>query len=160
VEEIVDAIVEELNTFATTSDGDGGLLGLFEIQTVYFGDPGILIQRDYPLFIVSPEEDTPVSETTGYYVRDSEVSITLIADVGSSLDGPEFEISGSRMLTHIMDKVRAWFLRQENRTLHHMSGVQNLQVLSTDYYVQQRGPIFVKGAQITLTVRKQYPRIQ
>lgn len=159
MEQVVDKIIRELRTFSETSVDQGGISEVMTIEAVYFGDPGILPVYNYPAFLVQPVRDAPVSETTGYEIRDLEVLITLAIDGREFFDAQVEEATGDRKLVQAAGAMRQWLRRTANRRLDGEAGnVREVRVSNTDYLVEVRAPVIAKSAQLTLTVNKQYQR--
>ena len=159
MEDVVDAIIAELETLRTTDSDAGGVADILTIEAIYFGDPGIIPVNSYPAFLVQPVRDLPDIETTGYEVRDLEVLVTLLIDSRSYWDATALEATGDRKLTQVMEKVRNWFRTDSNRHLDGLDGVRELVATNTDYMMQVRGSVIAKSAQVTLTVNKQRGRV-
>jgi hypothetical protein len=160
MEEVVDAIVSELELFKDTDSADGGCADILTIEAVYWGDPGIIPVNSYPAFTVQPVRDLPDIETTGYEVRDLEILVTLLIDSRAFWDATVLEATGDRQLVQVMEKVRNWFRTDHNRSLGGLAGTRELSATGTDYMVQVRGSVLAKSAQVTLTVNKQRQREQ
>jgi len=160
MENIVDAIVAELELFKDTNTAGGGCADILTIEAVYWGDPGILPVNSYPAFTVQPVRDLPDIETTGYEVRDHEVLVTLLIDSRSYWDASTLEATGDRQLVQVMEKVRNWFRTDHNRSLSGLGGTREVTASGTDYMMQVRGSVIAKSAQVTLTVNQQRQRTQ
>lgn len=160
MEDIVDAIVAELETFRVTDSAAGGCSDILTIEAVYWGDPGIIPVNSYPAFTVQPVRDLPDIETTGYEVRDHEVLITLLIDSREYWDASTLEATGDRQLVQVMEKVRNWFRTDHNRSLSGLAGTREVRASGVDYMMQVRGSVIAKSAQVTLTVNKQRQREQ
>ncbi len=160
MEAVVDAIVDELETFKDTLASAGGCSDILTIEAVYWGDPGIIPVNSYPAFTVQPVRDLPDIETTGYEVRDLEVLVTLLIDQREYWDASVLEATGDRKMVQVMEKVRNWFRTDHNRSLSGQDGVREVKASATDYMVQVRGSVVAKSAQVTFTVNKQREREQ
>lgn len=159
MELVIDKLIAELNTFAETSTSDGGISDIIKIESVYFGDPGIIPVWLYPAFLVQPIRDAPVSETTGYEVRNLEVLISLVIDSREFFEKDVQEAKGDRKLTQAAGAMRQWLRRTANRRLDGEAGnVREVSVADTNYMVEVRGQVIAKSAQLTLTVNKQYDK--
>lgn len=158
MENVVDAIVAELEVFKDTDSDQGGCSDLIHIEAVYWGDPGIIPVNSYPAFLVQPVRDLPDIETTGYEVRDLEVLVTLVIDSRSYWDATVLEATGDRTMVQVMEKVRNWFRTDHNRQLNGLEGTREVKASATDYMVQVRGSVIAKSAQVTFTVNKQRER--
>jgi len=159
MEQVIDKIIEILNTFTTTTAANGGCSNVLQVEAIYFGDPGIIPAQLYHCITVDPVMDTPVSENTGYEIRDHEVQITLLVDSREYFDAGVDEASGDRKMVTVMQALRSYLRQTHNRTLGGLSGVREVVVSETDYMVQVRGSVIAKSARITLAVNKQYSRV-
>lgn len=159
MEAVVDKLIEELETFSNTSSADGGIEDIIKIEAVYFGDPGIIPQWLYPAILVQPIRDAPVSETTGYEIRNLEVLISLIIDSREFFEKDVEEAKGDRKLTQAAGAMRQWLRRTANRQLDGEAGkVREVAIDATNYMVEVRGSVIAKSAQLTLTANKQYDK--
>lgn len=158
MEQVTDKIVSELILFKDTDSADGGCRDTMTIEAVYFGDPGVIPVNSYPCFTVQPEQDVPVSETTGYEVRDLRLLVTLLIDAREFFNADVNEATGDRQLVRTMGLLRKWLRRTANRRLDGMDGVREVAIDSTDYLVQVRDDVVAKSAQINVTVNRQYRR--
>lgn len=160
MEDVVDAIVAELELFKNTASADGGCADIVNIEAVYWGDPGVIPVNSYPCFTVQPVQDLPDIETTGYEVRDLQVLITLLIDSRDYWDATVLEATGDRKMVQVMERVRNWFRTDHNRSLSGLAGTREVKASATDYMVQVRGSVLAKSAQVTLTVNKQRGRVE
>lgn len=158
MEAVTDKLVAELTLFKDAASVDGGCSDIMSIEAVYFGDPGVIPVNSYPCFTVQPEQDVPVSETTGYEVRNLRLLITLLIDAREYFNASVDEANGDRKLVETMGLLRKWLRRTANRRLDGLDGVREVAVSSTDYLVQVREDVVAKSAQINVTVNKQYAR--
>lgn len=158
MEAVIDKLVSELTTFKNTTEANGGCSDVLDIQAVYFGDPGLIPSDSYPCFTVEPVRDAPSSETTGYDIRDLEVTVTVLIDAREYFDSTVDEADGDRKLVKAMYLLQRWLRRSANRRLDGLDGVREVKVQSTDYMGQVRGNVVAKSAQVSLLVNKQYSR--
>lgn len=158
MELVVDKIVSEITAFVNSPDSDGGCSDIIAIESVYWGDPGILPVNAYPAFTVQPVRELEDMETTGYEVMNLEILITLLVDSREYWDAAVLEASGDRKMTQVMQNLRRWFRKDSNRSLDGMAGIREVRTTATDYMVQVRGTVVTKSAQVTLTVNQQYQR--
>lgn len=158
MEEIVDKVVAELETFASTPSEFGGVSDILPIEAVYWGDPGVMPVNAYPCFTVQPTRDVPEKETTSYEVRDNDVLVSLLIDARAFFDATPDEATGDRVLVKAMESARRWFRRDSNRSLDGLIGVREVKVTAVDYNVQVRGVVIAKAAQMTLRVNQQRAR--
>lgn len=158
MEAVVDKIIEELTTFKDTDFADGGCADILGIEAIYFGDPGVIPVNSYPCFTVQPDRDIPEAETTGYEMRDHTILVTLLIDSREYWNADVLEATGDRKMVQVMENLRRWFRRKANRSLDGLSGVREVGVSTTDYFISVRDSVIAKSAQITLTVNRQYSR--
>lgn len=158
MEAVTDKLVAELTLFKDAESADGGCSDILTIEAVYFGDPGVIPVNSYPCFTVQPEQDVPVSETTGYEVRDLRLLITLLVDAREYFNADVLEADGDRKMVQTMGLLRAWLRRTANRRLDGLEGVREVAIASTDYLVQVRDDVVAKSAQTNVTVNRQYRR--
>jgi hypothetical protein len=159
MEQVVDKIIAELNSIAETPVADGGIAEILKIESVYYGDPGIIPVWLYPAILEQPIRDAPLSETTGYEIRNLEILISLIINSTEFFEKDVEEAKGDRKLTQAADAIRKWLRRVANRRLDGEAGnVREVAVDATNYMVEVRGSVIAKSAQITLTVNKQYEK--
>lgn len=158
MEEVTDKLVSELTAFKDAESADGGCSDIMTIEAVYFGDPGVIPVNSYPCFTVQPERDIPVSETTGYEVRDLRLLVTCLIDAREYFNASVLEATGDRELVKVMGNLRKWLRRTANRRLDGMDGVREVKIDSTEYLVQVRDDVMAKSAQINVTVNRQYRR--
>lgn len=159
MEIVVDKVISELTLLSETSSSDGGIADILKVESVYFGDPGIIPVWLYPAILVQPIRDAPVSETTGYEIRNLEVLISLIIDSREFFEKDAEEAKGDRKLTQAAGAMRQWLRRVANRRLDGEAGsVREVAVDATNYMVEVRGQVIAKSAQLTLTVNKQYDK--
>lgn len=159
MELVVDKLISELNAWTSASAADNGIADILKVESIYFGDPGVIPVWLYPSILVQPIRDAPVSETTGYEVRNLEVLISLIIDSREFFDKDVEEAKGDRKLTQAAGSMRQWLRSVANRRLDGEAGnVREVAVDATNYMVEVRGSVIAKSAQLTLTVNKQYDK--
>ncbi len=159
MEAVIDKLRSELTALSEASESDGGIAEILEIQSIYYGDPGIIPVWLYPAILVQPISDAPVSETTGYEVRNLQVLISLVIDSREFFEKDVEEAKGDRKLTQAALAMRKWLRRTANRRLDGEAGnVREVAVDATNYMVEVRGSVIAKSAQLTLAVNKQYQR--
>lgn len=163
MELVTDKIIAELTAYSESPPSAGGIEGLLKIESIYFGDPGIIPVWLYPTITVQPISDAPVSETTGYEVRNLELLITLAIDSREFFDKDVEEAKGDRKLVQAAQAMRLWLRSTANRQLDgEASGpgekVREVAVSAINYTPEVRGTVITKSAQVTLTVNKQYQR--
>lgn len=143
---------------ASAYEADGGISEIFDIEAVYFGDPGLIPVNSYPCFTVQPIRDSPDKETTGYEVRNLQVLVTLLIDSRPYWESSPLEATGDRKLVQAMERVRSWFRRDSKRSLDGLEGVREVEATTVEYNVQIRGGVTAKAAQVTLLVNQQRSR--
>lgn len=161
MELVVDKLVKELETFARTNSSDGGIEDILTIESIYWGDPGILPVYNYPTFLVQPVRDVPLSETTGYEIRNLEVLITCAIDFREYFEVDTDEATGDRKLVQTALALNRWLRKTANRRLDGEAGnVREVAINTTAYIPEMRGEVVTKTAQLTLIVTKQYQRVE
>jgi hypothetical protein len=158
MEQVIDKVISELNTFIETPDAQGGCSDIMQIAAVYFGDPGVIPVNSYPAFTVEPVRDEPLSETIGYEVRRLVISISLLIDAREYFDADVLEASGDRDMVRTMANLRRWLRTTSNRQMDGLEGVREASVSATDYMVQVRDSVIAKSAVINFVVDRQYSR--
>src|SRR5688500_10297820 len=157
MELVVDKVRQELTALSETPSDEGGIADILGIESIYFGDPGIIPVWLYPAILVQPISDAPVSETTGYEIRNLQVLISLIINSTEFFEKDVEEAKGDRKLTQAALAMRRWLRRTANRRLDGEAGnVREVAVDATNYMVEVRGSVIAKSAQVTLIVNKQY----
>lgn len=158
MESVIDAIIQELQTFAETTSAEGGCEDILTIEAFYFGDPGIIPVNSYPCFTVQADRDIPESETTGYDVRDHYIYVTLLIDSREYWDATAQEATGDRQMVQVMENLRLWLRRAAKRQLDGLGGVRELKIEQADYFISVRDSVVAKSAQLQLLVNRQYAR--
>lgn len=158
--EVVNKVIEELNTMASTSSAYGGLSGIIQMDTpAKFGDPGWVLHDEYPFFMVMPVGEAISSETVGLAgrtVRNLSIQIVLLIRANEYFDKAISDSEVDRLMVEVSLRVRNWFSRMENRTLDSLQGVRAVTIPAVAYGPQERGEVFAKSAVISLVVQKQY----
>lgn len=160
MEAVTDKIIAELKAFSETDSDSGGISDILSVESIYFGDPGIIPVWLFPTIFVQPTRDAPVGETTGYEIRDLELLISLEIDAREFFDKDVEEAKGDRQLTQAASLMRKWLRRTANRRLDGEAGnVREVSVDSISYLPVARGSaVITKSAQLTVAVNKQYPK--
>jgi hypothetical protein len=162
MEEIIDRVVAELNAIKDLDYADGGFKDEIDLaDDIWWGDPGLLPQQNYPFITVFPETSSPASETTGTIHRDNRIVIALILDPREYYDETEItETSGSREIVRTMTAIEKHFERTSLRRPGGLaSGSREVTVGVTEYAPPMRGALFARAAQLTLIVPAQRPRL-
>jgi hypothetical protein len=159
-ETVVDAFLVSLKEFIETDSVSGGCSDIVKVGAIYFGDPGVIPPNLIPVFLVQPVQDTPTppSETLGYEVRNIQILITLLVDAREFFDVSADEAYGDRRMVQVMDALGKWLRQKERRHLSGTAGVRDVRVERTDYFVQVRGQLIAKSAQLTAAVELQRPK--
>jgi hypothetical protein len=153
MESVVERIISELSALKDTEEFED----IMEIQSVYWGDPGIVNVDEYPYLYVEPNVDTPISSTAGragYDVRDLTVSVGLVVNASDFFDPTVDEVSGSRAQVRAMALMRKLFARLSKTTFD--GTVRSVKINSTNYVPDLRNQVFIRVALTTLVVQKQY----
>lgn len=158
MEAVIDKFIEEIKKFKDLPYDEGGCQDVLDVEAIFFGDPGVISADLYPCFTVEATRDTPVSETTGYEVRDLTVTIAAVIDARSYFNASVEEASGDRELVRTMGNLRRWLRGTANRQLDGLAGVREVTIQGTDYRGEIRDSVIAKAASITVVVNKSYPR--
>jgi hypothetical protein len=153
MEQAIDTIISELTTLIATVEFEN----IMEIQSVYWGDPGLVSVDEYPYLYVEPNVDNPISSTAGragYDVRDLTISVGLVVNASDFFDPSVDEVSGSRAQVRAMALIRKLFARLSKASLG--GTARSVSVNSTNYVPDMRNQVFVRVALTTLVVQKQY----
>jgi len=153
MEQTLDIIISELESLVATDE----FKDIMEIQSIYWGDPGLVSVDEYPYLYVEPNVDNPISSTAGragYDVRDLTVSVGLVINASDFFDPAVDEVSGSRAQVRAMALIRKLFARLSKSSLGGTS--RSVKVNSTNYVPDMRNQVFIRVALTTLVVQKQY----
>ena len=158
--EVVNKVIEELNTLSETASEYGGLSGIIEITTsAKFGDPGWVLYDEYPFFMVMPLGDGISSETVGLAgrdVRNLSIQVILLMRANEYFDKTVSDSEIDILLVRVVSQIRAWFTRFSKRKLQPLDGVRYVVIPTVTYVAQERGEVFAKSAVINMIVQKQY----
>lgn len=158
--EVVNKVIEELNTLSSTSSAYGGLAGVIDITgSAKFGDPGWVLYDEYPFFMVIPVGEALTSETVGLAgrdVRNLSIQIVLLIRASEYFDKTVADSEVDRLMVDVSSRIRQWFARMGKRQLAPVSGVRYVVIPSVTYSPQERGEVFAKSATINMVVQKQY----
>lgn len=165
MEEVIDKIVEQLNLLADLSFDEGGFRDEISlVEDIWWGDPGILSNEQYPFMFVEPVTSEPNRElgTTRSAGRTLTIRIGLLADPREFYDTEErTEATASREMVRTLENIERHF---ERKTLGMPGvlgeGVKGVEVGTTLYATQVRGSLYSIGAQLTLNVDRQRPRLE
>lgn len=161
MEKVIDAVITELNTLKDKDYDEGGFRDEIDLEEVWFDDPRILPSESYPFIYVAPGTSRKVNEQTGFIDRDLTILIGLLVDPREFYDVTEVsEATASREMLRTVYAIERHF---ERKTLRMPGGLaentKNVEVGETVYSQQLRGDLYGRSALVTLTVRKQYPRL-
>lgn len=161
MEEVLDAIIAQLNILKDLDYDEGGFRDEIPLEAVWFDDPRILPAESYPFIYVAPGTSRKTGEDTGSITRTLTIQIGLLVDPRQFYDELEVtEISASREMLRTIDSIERHF---ERKTLRLPNGLAEntkmLEVGETAYTQQLRGDIYGRSALITLNVDKKYPRL-
>ena len=154
MEDTLDRIISELEALVATDE----FKDIMEIQSIYWGDPGLVSVDEYPYLYVEPNVDNPISSTAGragYDVRDLTVSVGLVINASDFFDPAVDEVSGSRAQVRAMALIRKLFARLSKSSLGSPT-TRSVKVNATNYVPDMRNAVFVRVALTTLVVQKQY----
>lgn len=161
MDKVLDAVVEQLNTLKDLDYSDGGFNDEISLAgDVWFDDPRILPEEQYPFMFVAPVTSRKVNENTSYIERELTIAIGVVVDPRAYYNVDEVvEVSASRELIRTAENIARHFERTTLRKPNGLSeNTTGLEVGSTDFGQQLRGDYYARSAQVQLTVRKKYPR--
>lgn len=161
MEEVLDAIIAQLNIIKDRVYAEGGFRDEIPIEAVWFDDPRILPAESYPFIYVAPGTSRKTGEQTGFIDRTLTIQIGLLVDPREFYDAEEVtETTASREMLRTVDAIERHF---ERKTLRLPDGLadntKNVEVGETVYTQQLRGDLYGRSALITLNVDKRYPRL-
>jgi hypothetical protein len=162
MDKVLDAVIEQLDIIKDIPYDEGGFLDEIDLpDNVWFDDPKILAENQYPFMFVEPVNSVKVNETTKDIERSLTIRIGLVVDPRLYYDASEVtETSASREMIRTVEAIRRHFERTSLRVPNGLSeNTTSLEVGSTDYLQQLRGDLYARSAQITLSVRKKYLRL-
>ena len=161
MEEVLDAVIAQLNIIKDLDYDSGGFKDEIDIEDVWFDDPRILPSESYPFIYVAPGTSRKTSENTGSIERTLTIQIGLLVDPREFYDESEVtEISASREMLRTVDSIERHFERKSLRMPSGLSeNTKGVEVGETVYTQQLRGDLYGRSALITLSVKKQYPRL-
>lgn len=164
MEEVLDAVIAQLEIMKVTLVADGGLSDEVTFDgDVWFGDPGPIPQDNYPFLYVAPVIDVPNSGTTRDSKRELTIRIGILIDPVGIYEQPDIaELPDSRRVVRIAEKIQRWFEKTSLRTPNGLvpNVTEDVVVGNTEYTSQLRGFIQSQGAEVNLTVPVRYPRRQ
>jgi len=162
MEEVLDAVIAELNIIKDLPYDEVGFLDEIDlVDDIWFDDPRILAEDQYPMMYVEPVTTNKVGETTKDIEREETVRIGLVVDPRNYYSTDETsEQPASREMIRTMGSIRRHFERTRLRIGGGLAeNTTSVEVGSTDYPQQLRGDLYVRTAQLTLRVRVKYPRL-
>jgi hypothetical protein len=163
MEQVIDAVIEQLNQMRVLDRSDGGFADAVELSdAVWWGDPKILPEQAYPFMFVEPVTTVKTSENTGYITRHETVRVGLLVDPRdffNQASAQDTETPETREMVQTMDAIERWF---EKTTLRLPNGItlgsKGLEVGTTSYDTQLRGDYFSSTAMLMLEIDVRYPR--
>lgn len=162
MEQVLDAIVAQLNIIKDIPYDEGGFLDEIDLaEDIWFDDPRILAEDQYPFMFVEPVQTDKVGETTKDIEREHIVRVVLVVDPRAYYDETEIsEQSASREMIRTVESIRRHFERTSLRVPGGLAeNTTGLEVGQTAYPQQMRGDLYVRSAQLTLRVKKKYLRL-
>lgn len=162
MEEVLDAIIAQLNSIKDLDYDQGGFLDQIDLaDDVWFDDPRILPAQSYPFMYVTPVSEAKVSETTADVERALTITVGVVVDPREYWDDSEVvETSASRESIRTMEAIRRHFERTSLRKPGGLApGTTGVECGDTRYLETLRGSLYSRESNLTLVVRKKYPRL-
>lgn len=159
---VLDAVIAQLNDIKDLPYAEGGFLDEIDlVDDVWFDDPRILPENQYPFMFVTPVSTEKSSETTTFIDRTLTIRVGLLVDPRDYYDETEVvETSASREMIRTMDAIRRHFERRSLRRPGALSvNVIGIEAGRTEYLQQLRGGLYARSATLTLLVTKRYPTL-
>jgi hypothetical protein len=161
VEDVVTAVVAEIMELNGLTFEEGGFSDEMPLpDPVWWGNPGILPDPNYPYIYVEPVTSVKKSETTGSIVRTLTIRIALLADPYNLYDVDQ--VSERAVTLEMVRTIEAIQRRFEKTSLREPNalapGVQSVEVPTTEYANQFRGNLISLGAAVTLLVDIKLPK--
>lgn len=160
--EIIQAVVDNIQGLSILDSEDGGFKDQIELaQDVWYGNPGILPDHQYPYIYVEPVIGSPESENTGYITRRYNVRVVLLVDPRPLFDETEItEGSATREMINTMENIERHFEKTSLRKPDGLyAGVKKVDLRQTEYAEQVRGTLYSLGASILLEIDARRPRV-
>ena len=160
--EIIDAVVAELQTLADTDYENGGFKDQIQLpQAIWWGNPGILPDHQYPYIYVEPVISDKESETTGTITRRYNVRIVLLVDPRPLFDETEItETTASREMVRTTENIERHFERTRIRKPNGLApGTKKVDVRQSEFAEQIRGTYYSLGASTLLEIDATRPRL-
>lgn len=161
MEQVLDAVKAQLDIIKDIDYEDGGFADQVDLaDDVWFGNPGILPEQQYPYLYVEPVLSVPKDETTGMMRRTLTIRISLLVDPRPYYDQTEIvEQTASREMVRTMTAIESHFEKTALRIPDGLAvNTQRVDVASTEYAQQVRGALYSLGASIVLAVDQKRPR--
>jgi len=161
VEEVVDAVVAEIMALNELEFAQGGFSDLMPLpDPVWWGNPGILPDPNYPYIYVEPVTSVKKSEDTKSITRTLTIRIALLADPYNLYDVDQ--VSERTVTLEMVRTIEAIEHRFEKTSLRQPGGlapkVVGVEVPTTEYANQFRGNLISLGAATTLLVDIKLPK--
>lgn len=171
MEQIINALVAEINEFITTNSSGGGIADVITVNgPTRWGDPGIVTIDEYPFFYVEPQRHEPSSSTmstAGWKVRTAYVQCCFVVNSADYFDPASSDVPATRECVKVGEALWLWLQKFSNIHLGTNTGTQNVPkvrnvtIQSVDYVPQVRGTgadgVFTRLAVVTVAVEKQWP---
>ena len=161
MEQIVDALVVEMDALADKDFEEGGFADQFTLAgDVWWGDPGILAVHQYPAAMVIPVRSSDAGGTNAQVFIDHEIQIMVLADPRNLFDTTEVvESTAMRELVRTGSVINR---RLETINLAMPGGLsdgsRSIVVTETSYPPQERGGLLLASVIVSVTVQKAYAR--
>jgi len=155
MEEVLDAIVAQINILADTPRSDGGFQDeILLVDDVWFGDPKILPAQNYPFIYVEPVTDEKTSETTQSITRRLTIRVGVVVDPTEYWSEAEVvETSGSREMVRTIESIQRRFEKKTIRNVGDLAdNVTAVDVGTTTYNTQVRGDYIATQAEVIILV--------
>jgi hypothetical protein len=155
MEEVLDAIIEQIDLLADTPREDGGFRDEIPlVDDVWFGDPKILPSQNYPFIYVEPVTSEKTSETTQSITRRLTIRVGIVTDPTEYWSEEEVvETSGSREMVRAIESIEQRFEKKTIRNVGDLApGVTAVDVGTTTYNTQVRGDYLATQAEIIILV--------
>lgn len=161
MEQIIDALVAEIDNFRAADSSTGGIYDLIDVNgPTRWGDPGIVTVDEYPFFYVEPQRHEPSIETmsrAGYDVRTNYVQCCFVVNTADYFDPESDDVPATRQCVIVGEALWKWLRRFSKLRLNDPTNVRNVVVQSVDYVPQVRGDgIFTRLVVVSVAVEKLY----
>src|SRR5688572_1667951 len=120
MEDVIDAIISEIQQMNELDTEDGGIADFLHLNDVKFDDPGLVLVDEYPYAFVAPVTDDTERETMGLAGTDRRrlyINVVFVINSADFFDALVSEASGSRELIRASSQLRGWLRRFSKRNL-------------------------------------------